>query len=164
MTEIRETKLPGVGLRFDFDCDTGDRVGVVTRHGGHRDLVVYDHDDPDSVKYSIELTEHEASNLADMLGGTTVTERLDDLRHEIAGLALDWITVPPDADAVGRSIGDNEVRARTGVSIVAIVRGGNAIPAPGPDESLLADDVAVVVGTPEAVQAAEALLGSPATS
>lgn len=164
MTEIRETKLPGVGLRYDFDCITGDRVGVVSRHGGNRDLVVYDRDDPDSVKFSVELTEPEASHLADMLGGTTVTERLGDLHHEIAGLALDWITVPSGADAAGRTIGDNEVRARTGVSIVALLRDGDAIPAPGPDERLDVGDVAVVVGTPEAVQAAEALLGTPSVS
>jgi TrkA domain protein len=46
------------------------------------------------------------------------------------------------------------------VSIVALVRGDQPIPAPGPDKELRADDTAVVVGTAEGIDAAARLLSS----
>ena len=53
--------------------------------------------------------------------------------------------------ADGRTIGETQLRRRTGVSIVAMLRGDQTVPSPGPEEVLHADDTAVVVGTPEAI-------------
>lgn len=41
MTEINETRLPGVGVRYDFASVGGDKVGVVSYHSGRRDVVIY---------------------------------------------------------------------------------------------------------------------------
>jgi TrkA domain protein len=38
-------------------------------------------------------------------------------------------------------------RTKTGSSIVAVIRGGESIPAPGPEFPLLVGDVIVAVGT-----------------
>jgi TrkA domain protein len=46
------------------------------------------------------------------------------------------------------------------VSIVAIVRGDGAIPAPAPDASLEPGDTLVVVGTAQGVKELSKLLGS----
>lgn len=158
MTEINETKLPGVGTLHDFECQSGDRVGIISHHGDRREVVIYDQDDPDRVSESAVMTAKEARVLADLLGGTTVTERLDDLRQEIAGLAIDWLPISPHSTYAGRTIGDTGLRSRTGVSIVALVRGDQPLPAPGPDQTLLADDTAVVVGTADGIDAAAKLL------
>ena len=68
MSQIEETTLPGVGVRHDFLCRSGRRVGVVSHNTGRRDLVVYDDRDPDAVKASVELSAEEARTLADLLG------------------------------------------------------------------------------------------------
>ena len=40
--DLTETDLPGVGTRYDFACRSGVQVGVIVRHSGRRELVVYD--------------------------------------------------------------------------------------------------------------------------
>lgn len=160
MTEINETNLPGVGVRYDFDAYGGDKVGVVSHHSGRRDVLIYDRTDPDLVAETARLTPVEARTFADLMGGPTVVERFEDLRQEIRGLAIDWLPIAPDSRYAERKLGDTHLRARTGVSVVAIVRGDTAIPAPSPDDELLADDVAVVVGTPEGINAAALLLAA----
>lgn len=163
MTHINETKLPGVGTLHDFECQSGARVGVISHHGDRRELIIYDPDDPDRVGESVAMTAGETRVLADMLGGTTITERLEDLRQELAGLAIDWLPISPNSPYAGKTIGETALRSRTGVSIVAIVRGDQPIPAPGPEQTLLADDTAVVVGTASGIDATAKLLASPAT-
>ncbi len=162
MTEINETRLPGVGTLHAFGCHSGDRIGVISHHAGRREVVIYDPDDPDRVSETATLTPDEARVLADLLGGTSVTERLDDLRQEIHGLAIDWLPISRHSPYAGRTIGDTALRTRTGVSIVALVRGGKPLPAPGPAQALLVDDTAVVVGTADGINAAALLLaGGP---
>lgn len=158
MTDVNETRLPGLGLRHDFECRGGDRLGVVSHHSGRREVVIYDKADPDRVASSVNMSPEEAAVLVDLLGGATIIERFDDLRQHIAGLAIDWLPIGPTSRYAGRVLGETALRTRTGVSIVAIVREDSAIPAPGPDDLLLAGDTVVVVGTPEGIDIASALL------
>ncbi len=162
MTSVNETKLPGVGLRHDFATTNGDEIGVISHHSGRRELVIYDPDDPDRVKACANLDPAETAVLTELLGGATVTERFADLRQHIAGLAIDWLPLPAGSAFVGRPLGDTEMRSRTGVSIVALVRDDTAIAAPGPELMLEAGDTAVVVGTAEGIDAAVALLTTTA--
>jgi TrkA domain protein len=158
MAEIRETRLPGVGFCHDFELGAGPRVGVVTRQSGRRELVVYDQDDPDAVSYRLDLKGEEATTLAELLADQTVKTNTGQIENLIEGLALDW--VPVATDKAPASIGELEVRSRTGATIVAVVRDGRPTPAPGPEFELAAEDVAVVVGTPEGLRAAADLLGA----
>jgi TrkA domain protein len=161
MAEINETNLPGVGLRHEFVCESGDRIGVITRHSGRRDLLIFDEDDPDTVSESASLTPDEARILADLLGGATLVERFDDLRQHIAGLSIDWLPVSESSKFAGHALGATEMRTRTGVSAIAVLRAGQAIPAPGPDQVLLGGDTVVVVGTADGIDAASHLLCTP---
>lgn len=158
MAEISEINLPGVGLRHEFVTESGDRIGVITRHSGRRDLLIFDEDDPDTVSESANLTPDEARVLADLLGGATLIERFEDLRQHIAGLSIDWLPVSGSSRFAGQALGTTEMRTRTGVSAIAVLRDGQAIPAPGPDQVLLGGDTVVVVGTAEGIDAASRLL------
>ena len=40
MPEVRETMLPGVGVRHEFETADGERVAVLTHRGGRRELAV----------------------------------------------------------------------------------------------------------------------------
>ncbi len=152
--EVFETPLPGIGVRYEFATEEGERIGVVARRDGRRELVVYDQDDPDRCRATIALTAHESATLVELLGGSKVTERLADLRHEVEGLAIEWVTMTPDAPLTGRTIGDGRIRTDTGASVVAVIRGDTSIPGPGPELQLLAGDVVLVMGAVESVQAA----------
>lgn len=158
MKEIEETRLPGVGLRHDFITTSGRRIGVISHHSGHQELLIYDRRDPDSTSETIRLEEEDSRTLDELLSPSLVTERLTSLRQTVEGLTIDWVPIAAGAAAAGRTIGDTQLRRRTGVSIVAVVRGERTIPSPTPEERLEAGDTAVVVGTPQGIQQAFALL------
>jgi TrkA domain protein len=157
MPEIRQTKLPGVGVCNDFELGSGDRVGVVVRSSGRRELVVYDVEDPDAVGFRLDLRADEAVMLAELLDDQSVTHHVGDIEGLIEGLALDWLPLPDDFRPA--AIGDLQLRTRTGATIVAVVRAHEPVPAPGPEYELHPGDTAVVVGTPEGIRATIELLG-----
>jgi len=158
--DIQETSLPGVGLRHEFTTKAGRQLGVVTHRTGRRDLLVYDRDDPDACQEVVQLTEEEADALAELLAAARLVEHLTGLTQRIEGLAIDWLPIRPGSPYAGRPIADTQARSRTGVSIVAIVRGDGAIPAPTPDIRLEPDDTLVVVGTGNGIKELTKLLGS----
>ncbi len=158
MTEIKEIELPGVGVRYEFVTDEGQRVGVVSHRSGRREVYLADPVDPDSFKRALALSEDDARSFAEMLGASRVAQELAELQQKIAGLAIDWLPVRDDSPYALRMIGAARVRTRTGVSIVAILRGDQAIPAPGPDVEVRPGDYLVVVGTPRGIEQVVELL------
>ena len=158
MSEIREVKLPGVGVRYEFETAERKRIGVISHRTGLREIYVSRADDPDEFKRVLELSPDDARTLAELLGATRVAQQLADLQQRIEGLVIDWLPVRGDSFYVGRTIGDARIRSRTGVSVVAIVRGDDAVPAPGPDQPLHSGDYLVVVGTARGVEQAVELL------
>jgi TrkA domain protein len=156
--EVTETKLPGVGLRHEFTTSSGRRVGVLALRGGRREIVAYDRADADASSTLLALDAEDAQTLAELLGGAHIAEALVALRH-VEGIVLDWFTVPAGSSAVGATIGEGQYRTRTGASIVAVVRAGSTVPAPGSEFALAADDTAVVVGTADGVARLRDLLG-----
>ncbi|MEX2625065.1 MAG: cation:proton antiporter regulatory subunit [Acidimicrobiia bacterium] len=160
MSSIQKTTLPGFGVRYDFVTAEGSRVGVVHHRTGWRELFVSAPDDPDSVATTVTLTEEEAHNLVDVLGGSQVVEDLSHLQQHIEGLAIDWLQVEPHHDAARKTIGEVRLRTRTGVSVVAVLRGAQAFPAPEPTFLIEPNDVLVVVGTPRGIVNVSTILRS----
>jgi TrkA domain protein len=154
MAQVTETQLPGVGVRHDFVTREGDHVGVLSHRSGRRELLVYDHDDPDACAMVLHLDAEDTRTLGELLGASRVSEAVAAVQQQVEGLAIDWLTVGAGSPHAGTSIGDGQLRTRTGVSIVAVVRGGQTVPAPGPELTLQPGDVAVVVGTPEGITTA----------
>jgi TrkA domain protein len=158
MAEIREVKLPRLGVRYEFTTQEGKRVGVVYHRSGRKELYFAVPNDPDAFKRILSLTDEDARTLAEMLGGSRIAEELAGLQQGIEGLAIDWLPVRKDSPYVGRTIGDARVRTRTGVSIVALLREDQAIPAPGPDTEIVSGDYLVVVGTTRGIEEVVGLL------
>ena len=160
MTEVTETQLPGVGVRYDFTTVDGEQVGVVAHHSGRRDLLAYDRDDPDVGRTVLQLGTTDARTMSELLGGTHVSEVLGAVQQRIEGLALDWVEVPAGSAMVGRSIGEEALRTRTGAYVVAVIRDGATEPAPGPDFSFAPGDVVVATGTPPGLEQLRSVLRS----
>jgi len=158
VTTVRETQVPGVGVRYELALESGQRIGVLVHRSGRRELLHYSARDPDAVETEMVLTAAEGKVVADLLGGTQLLESLTQMQQRVEGLAIDWLPVPAASPFAGRTIADAQVRTRTGVSIVAVIRGDQAYPAPGPEFGLEADDTAVVVGTPDGITATADLL------
>lgn len=152
MTRIEQTNLPGVGLRYDFETDAGQRIGVIHHRTGRRELFVCPADDPDRPTVSLHLSDEESHHLVDALGGSQVVENLSHLQQHIEGLAIDWLTVESDSRYADGTIGAARIRTRTGVSVVAVIRGYEHFPAPGPDFHIGVGDTLVVVGTPHGIE------------
>lgn len=158
MALVRETKLPGVGVRHEFTTEAGEVIGVLVHHDGRRDLLMYDKVDPDSCASTTGLTAPDSRVLAEMLGASQIAESLQTVQQDVAGLAIEWIEVPAASAAAATSLADGEYRQKTGASIVAVLRSGQSIPAPAPDFELEVGDTVVAVGTQQGVAALRTLI------
>ncbi len=147
MAVVRETQLPGVGVKHDFTTEDGRDVGVLVHRDGRRDIVVYDADDPDTCSMQITVSANDARTVAELLGTSQVNTAVQAVQQEIEGLAIEWLKIEETSPIAEKTIGDGAFRTKTGASIVAVIRDDDPHPAPGPDFKLLAGDVVVAVGT-----------------
>ena len=153
MATVRETNLPGIGVKHDFTTDDGREVGVLVHRDGRRDIVVYDAEDPDTCSAQISFSAPDTRTLSELLGASRVTEAIGAVTQEIEGLNIEWLPIEPDSPAVGVTIGEGAYRTKTGASIVAIVRADAPHPAPDPDFRIENGDVVVAAGTADGLAA-----------
>jgi CPA2 family monovalent cation:H+ antiporter-2 len=69
----------------------------------------------------------------------------------------EWVRLPEGSGMVGETIGELQIRGKTGASVVAIIRGNDVLPNPGPEIAFEAGDVVGGLGTPEQRAALRAL-------
>src|ERR1700744_3206965 len=156
--DVKEVLLPGVGLRYEFTSQKGDRIGIIARRGGDFDVVMYAREDPDQARPVFRLTDEEADAVAQILGAARIAERFVELTREIPGLEAGQVHILPGSVFVDRPLGDPRARPRTGASIVAIVRNDEVLASPGPSETLRAADVLIVVGTEAGINGVQQLV------
>ncbi|MBN1092990.1 cation:proton antiporter regulatory subunit [Blastococcus sp. TML/M2B] len=160
--DLEETLLPGVGVRYELTTGSGQLLGVVVGRAGGAELSVYDARDPDRARSMLRLSPEEADALAEVLGAPRLTQRFADLSKEVPGLESGRFTVPSGSPFAGRPLGDTRARTLTGCSIVAIVRGADVVPSPGPQDELRAGDVLVAVGSRNGLEQLERRLSGRA--
>ena len=160
MPEVTEVQLPGVGVRHEFSTSAGERVAVLAHRGGRREVLIYDRSDPDACNTVLHLSTEDTRTLAELLGASQVSQVIGAVEQQIEGLSIDWVKVAQGSAMAGETIGSSNLRAQTGASIVALVRGDETIAAPGPEHELAAGDVAVAVGTAEGLRELRDLLSA----
>ncbi len=156
--DVKEVRLPGIGLRYEFASHEGDRIGIIARRSGDFEIVLYARDDPDQARPVFRLTDEEADAVAQILGAPRIAERFTELTREVPGLDVGQVHIEPGSPYVDHPLGETRVRSRTGASIVAILRNKNVLPSPGPAEMLRAGDVLVVIGTEEGIAGVEQIV------
>ncbi|WP_317495064.1 TrkA C-terminal domain-containing protein [Haloechinothrix sp. LS1_15] len=152
------TPLPGIGVRKDFAIRGGRRVGVISHRDGTLELVVSRAEDPDTAVASLPLTSDEAATLGNLLGAPQLVAQLREEHSELPGITTRQLPIAEGSPFDGRSLGEAELRSRTKVSVVAVMRAGQVQPSPEPDFVLAGGDLLVAVGTSEGLDAAVDLL------
>src|SRR5918992_801484 len=133
--EVRETRLPGVGVKFTSTTSHGSRLTIVQRA---RD------EDPRAV---IQLEDDEARQIGALLGGAYERPKIvEDLEMAFGELAIEWVPVPDDSPAIGRTLAECAFRARTGITIIAILREPEPVTGAQPGDVIQERDTLVTVG------------------
>lgn len=137
----RPVNIPGVGAQHTFVDDDGHTLTALLRHNGSSEL---HHATPDGVHLSPAATRALAAALA---GHVAIAPDLVERLHDVTGgVAFDWVRITADSPFASVSIEAGGIRRRTGVTIVAVLRGSLPIVAPEPDEVLRPGDELVIVG------------------
>lgn len=159
MTNVKETDLPGVGVRHEFTTRNGERLGTITHRSGRRDLLIFSQKDPDACARTVRLENDDVDVLAELLGVESQIERAQErVRGEIGGFTLDWLPIASDWKCSGLSIADTQIFNQTGVAVVAVMRHGEPIPTPDGNFRLRAGDLAILVGAPDGIARAQDIL------
>ena len=146
MSIVRESDLIGIGKKYQIETEAGDHMVVVIHDDGRRELYRYDQEESES-KCVMTLSDEESRQVAGIIGGLSYKPKaLETIELELDDLSIEWIKVSQHSPALGKSIGDLEVRKRTGASIIAAIKEGDSVINPGPDYVMSADTTIVVAG------------------
>ncbi len=144
---VYETDLPGVGKKFAVDLDDSAQLVIVIHNTGKREVFRRPEPDSDAEKL-FELSDGLARKVGTILEGAyfqpirtgTIETVLDD------DSLIEWVKVAEGSPVAQVTLGDCEVRQRTGASVLAIQRDDETIPNPAPDLVIEAGDVLVAIG------------------
>ncbi|SDI68725.1 cation:proton antiporter regulatory subunit [Alteribacillus bidgolensis] len=145
--EVKMADLPGIGKKMSFLTAEGSMVVLVTHHTGKRELYFFQDPDEDEADFSMELTSDETRELgAQLLGAVFQPVDSDKMKLFKSKIVVEWISLKEGTTFAGKTIGEAEVRKKTGVSIVGIFRNDEVIASPGVKETLQVGDTVMVVG------------------
>ncbi|MDQ0298738.1 TrkA domain protein [Salibacterium salarium] len=145
--EVKMADLPGIGKKMSFLTAEGSMVVLVTHHTGKRELYFFQDPEGDEADFSMELTSNETRELgAQLLGAVFQPVDSDKMKLFRSKIVVEWIELKEGSIFVDQTIGESEVRKKSGVSIVGIFRNDDVIASPGIDEKLQKGDTVMVVG------------------
>jgi TrkA domain protein len=146
-TELVETRLPGVGVKYTCLTAHGARVTVILHNDGMREIYHFRHADDDEPQAVIRLEDDEARQLGAVIGGAYDRPKIvEDLEMAFGDLAIEWIPVPDSSPAIGRTLAECAFRARTGITIIAILREPEPVTGAQPTDVIQRGDTLVTVG------------------
>jgi monovalent cation:H+ antiporter-2, CPA2 family len=85
-------------------------------------------------------------------------KRLNELGEYLAGTTADTVLVPERSGAAGKTLAEVGLGERSGVTVIAVVRGGRSTPNPSADFILSAGDILVLLGSHQQLDEAMRLL------
>src|SRR6266545_1639078 len=141
--DVEETRLPGIGSKFTLRLDAGGRLAVIL------------HDDD------------EARQLGAVVGGAYERPKIvEDLEMALGELQIEWIPVPDDSPWIGNTLAECGFRAKTGITVIAILRQPEPVTGAQPGDSIERGDTLVTVGKAGQYPAFRRLLsaGEPGSS
>ena len=145
--DLRETRLPGVGVKYTIRTANGGRLAVIQHNDGQREIYFYRRSQDDEPTAVIELHDDEARQLGAVIGGAYERPKIvDDLELALGELQIEWVPVPDSSPAIGRTLAEAGLRARTGVTVIAILRDPEPVSGAQPEDRIEQGDTLVGVG------------------
>lgn len=143
----RRTELPGVGTKHTLELSTEDQLVIVEHRVGQWELARVDTDGQSTTLLRLSLDE--GSELGRILSRGEV-EREDSRRQiGLEEFALEWVTLEARSVLVGTTLLEAGIRERTGVSVIALIRGERSAPSPSPETRFEAGDTLILIGQRE---------------
>jgi TrkA domain protein len=157
--ELRETRLPGIGVKYGFRTGGGSRLAIILHNDGQREIYYYRRPDDDEPAAVIHLHDDEARQLGAVIGGAYERPKIvEDLEMALGELAIEWVPVPDGSPAIGHTLAECGFRARTGVTVIAILREPEPISGAQPHDVIEQGDTLVTVGKARSYAAFRRLL------
>jgi TrkA domain protein len=145
--DLQETRLPGIGTKFTLRLDNGGRVAVILHNDGKRELYWFRHTDDDEPRAVITLDDDEARQLGAVIGGAYERPKIvEDLELALGELQIEWIPVPDSSPLVGKTLAEAGFRAKSGITVIAILREPEPISGARPEDVIQRGDTLVTVG------------------
>ncbi|UHA72372.1 cation:proton antiporter regulatory subunit [Paenibacillus sp. 481] len=146
--DIREIQLPGIGMKYQVDTQSGERMVIIIHDDGRRDIYHFEKDDLEESKAMVELSDSEARQLAAIIGGMTYKPTaLENIEMAFDDLVIEWHKVSESANCINKSIGELDIRQNFDMIIIAILRKNQCkIINPGPETIIESGDTLVVSG------------------
>ncbi|WP_324663689.1 cation:proton antiporter regulatory subunit [Haloarcula sediminis] len=155
---VYETDVPGVGKKFEVEIGGDERLVVLLHHDGKREI--FRKSDPDAdAERLFTLNGRLAREVGAILQGAYFQPvETDEVEVPLGDALIEWLDVAEDSELVGQTLGDANLRQRMGVSIIAIQRGSEPVPNPGPEETITAGDTLITLGAREELAEFESLV------
>jgi TrkA domain protein len=160
MARIRDIALPGIGHKFEIDSRRGDKLVVIVHDDGTREIYRFSPVDPDQSLLMATLDDEESRQLAGIIGGLSYTPKaLESAELALQDLVIEWYRLQAGSTLIGKTIGELEVRKKTGATIMAVVeKDRHKTINPGPEQRLQVETTLVVAGERQQVRAFKQLI------
>ena len=146
-TDLRETRLPGIGTKYTFRLADGGRLVVIMHNDGRREVYFFRHTTDEDPKAEIDLGDDEARQLGAILGGAYDRPKIvEDLEMALGELLIEWVPVPDTSPWIGKSLAESGFRAKTGITVIAILREPDPVTGAQPQDVIERGDTLVTVG------------------
>jgi TrkA domain protein len=146
-TDFRETRLPGIGVKYGYRLDSGGRISLILHNDGKRELYWFRRADDDEPRAVIVLDDDEARQLGAVLGGAYQRPKIvEELEIALGELQIEWVPVPDSSPLIGKTLADAALRAKTGITIIAILREPEPVSGAQPGDVIQQGDTLVTVG------------------
>jgi K+:H+ antiporter subunit KhtT len=145
--DLRETRLPGIGVKYGFRLDAGGRISLILHNDGKRELYWFRRSHDEEPTAVITLDDDEARQLGAVLGGAYERPKIvEDLEMALGELQIEWVPVPETSPWIGTSLAEAQFRAKNGITVIAILREPEPISGAQPHHVIERGDTLVTVG------------------
>jgi TrkA domain protein len=145
--DLRETRLPGIGVKYGFRTSEGGRLAIVLHNDGMREIYFFEHDQSEDPTTVIRLDDDEARQLGAVIGGAYERPKIvEDLELALGELTIEWVPVPEDSPLIGKTLAECGFRAKTGITVIAILREPEPVSGAQPTDVVQSGDTLVTVG------------------